>query len=112
MASSKKKGAGSSGSRARAGRGAGGSEQIDQSQAKFTFQPTRTLLFSIIFTVLVMWQSGFSLWYAIPMWFFVWAIFILGHSFYNWANLKLIQMGRRNKQVLEEQEQQKKKRGF
>lgn len=103
----KKRGAGSG-----SGRSASADDQIDQSQAKFTFQPTRTLLFSVIFTVLVMWQSGFSYWYAIPILFFIWAIFILGHSFYNWANLKLIEMGRRNKQVLEEQEKQKKKRGF
>ena len=109
MAASRKKGVGSG---SRAGARPGSDKQIDQSQAKFTFQPTRTLLFSVIFTVLVMWQSGFSYWYAIPILFFIWAIFILGHSFYNWANLKLIEMGRRNKQVLEEQEKQKKKRGF
>ncbi|MGC2864233.1 hypothetical protein ACMG4H_05120 [Corynebacterium glutamicum] len=100
------------GSRGISGRSASADKQIDHSQAKFTFQPTRTLLFSVIFTVLVMWQSGFSYWYAIPILFFIWAIFILGHSFYNWANLKLIEMGRRNKQILEEQEKQKKKRGF
>ncbi len=85
-------------------------DKFDQKAAKFTFQPTRTLLFSIIFTILVMWQSNFDLWWAIPIWFFVWAIFILGHSFYNWANLKLIAMGRRNKQILDEQEEEKKRR--
>ncbi|WP_293955010.1 hypothetical protein [uncultured Corynebacterium sp.] len=82
----------------------------DQGTVKFTFQPTRTLLFSIIFTALVMWQSGFSLWWALPIWFIVWALFILGHSFYNWANLKLIELGRRNKKILDEQEKDKKRR--
>ena len=89
----------------------GSEEQTDHKAAKFTFQPTRTLLFSVIFTVLVMWQCGLSLWWALPIWFIVWAVFILGHSFYNWANLKLIELGRRNKQILEEQEKEKKRRG-
>lgn len=78
--------------------------------SKFSFQPTRTLLFSIIFTVLVMWQSNFSLWWALPIWFFIWALFIFGHSFYNWANLKLIALGRRNKAVLEEMEREEEKK--
>ncbi|WP_245802163.1 hypothetical protein [Corynebacterium pacaense] len=78
---------------------------------KFTFQPTRTLLFSIIFTVLVMWQSGFSLWLALPIWFFIWAVFIFGHSFYNWANLQLTALGKRNKEKLDEMEREKKRRG-
>lgn len=95
---------------ARPGTGSGSAESFDQGAAKFTFQPTRTLLFSIIFTALVMWQSGFSLWWAIPIWFFIWAIFILGHSFYNWANLKLIEMGRRNREILAEQEAEKNRR--
>ncbi|MFP7364948.1 hypothetical protein SFC07_04085 [Corynebacterium callunae] len=84
--------------------------EIDQDKIKFTFQPTRTFFFSVIFTVLVMWQSGFSLWWAIPIWSFVWALFILGHSFYNWANLKLIELGKRNKEILDEQEREKEKR--
>ncbi len=79
-----------------------------QGSGKFTFQPTRTLLFSIIFTALVMWQSGFDWWWAIPIWFFIWAIFILGHSFYNWANLKLIELGRRNKEAFEDMEREEK----
>lgn len=90
--------------------GAGSNDNFDQKAAKFTFQPTRALLFSIIFTALVMWQSGFSLWWALPIWFIVWAFFILGHSFYNWANLKLIEMGRRNRQILDEQEKDRKRK--
>ena len=85
-------------------------DKFDQTAAKFTCQPTRSLLFSIIFTALVMWQSGLSLWWALPIWFIVWAFFILGHSFYNWANLKLIELGRRNKKIMDEQEKNRKPR--
>lgn len=85
----------------------------EKMKAKYHFQPTRTLFFSLIFTIIVMWQvtqHGFSWWYFLPAWLFIWALFTLAHWIYNRANIWLIDLSKKNHEKLDAMEAEEKRK--
>lgn len=61
----------------------------------YTFQPTRVVIAALIFTALVIWQADLAWGWWLPAFLLIVVVFAGMHAFYNWANTRLNELGRR-----------------
>lgn len=55
----------------------------------FHVDPTRTLLFALLFTAIFIWQADLYWGWWLPTFLGIWAVFYACHLFYVWANNKI-----------------------
>ncbi|HHU68424.1 MAG: hypothetical protein GX859_11095 [Corynebacterium humireducens] len=65
----------------------------------YEFNLGRVLVAAAIFTAILSWQADLAWNWWLPAFFLISVVFALMHAFYNWANLRLNEMGRRAREV-------------
>lgn len=61
----------------------------------YTFQPGRVAVAALIFTAILIWQADLYWGWWLPVFLLVVVVFAGMHAFYNWANTRLNEIGRR-----------------
>ena len=65
----------------------------------YSFQPGRVVIAALIFTALVVWQADLYWGWWVPAFVLIVVVFAGMHAFYNWANIRLNEMGRRAREA-------------
>lgn len=65
----------------------------------YRFQPARVVAAALIFTAIVAWQADLYWGWWGPTFLFIVVVFAGMHAFYNWANIRLTEMGRRAREA-------------
>lgn len=66
---------------------------------EYTFQTGRVVIAALIFTAIVIWQAALGWVWWLPAFLLIAVVFAGMHAFYNWANTRLNELGRRAREA-------------